>query len=122
MEAAWEVAEVGDGSSPLVVHVPHSATWLPEAERHDLLLDDAGLDAELRFMTDWHTDRIAFDALAGAGVAAVIFANRASRLLIDPERLTGTEEPMPTWVQRNPRRPPAKDHFVSYNHDPFAKH
>lgn len=94
MGAGWKVTETGQGSSPLVVHVPHSATWLPEAERRALLLDDASLDAELKDITDWYTDKIAFDGLAAAGIPAVVFANAASRLLIDPERFTGAEEPM----------------------------
>ena len=94
MDAGWKITEVGTGSSPLVVHVPHSATWLPDAERSALLLDDAALDAELKALTDWHTDRICFHALASAGVPAAVFANSASRLLIDPERFTGEEEPM----------------------------
>ena len=94
MEAGWNITDVGKGSSPLLVHVPHSSTWVPDAERSDLLLDDEALEAELRLLTDWYTDRIAFDALASADVSAVVFANRASRLLIDPERFTGAEEPM----------------------------
>jgi N-formylglutamate deformylase len=94
MGAGWNITKVGDGPSPLVVHVPHSATWLPGTERSELLLDDAALDAELRAMTDWHTDRIAFDALASAGIPAVVFANTASRILFDPERFVGDDEPM----------------------------
>src|ERR1700722_3267846 len=94
MGAGWKITEGADGSSPLVVHVPHSSTWLPADERSNLLLDDVALDTELRHMTDWYTDRIAFDALALAGSPGVVFANSASRLLIDPERFTGAEEPM----------------------------
>jgi N-formylglutamate amidohydrolase len=93
VEAGWIVTKVGEESSPLVIHVPHSATWLPDAERSALLLDARALDTELRLLTDWYTDRIAFDALAGAGVPATVFANTASRLLIDPERFLG-DEPM----------------------------
>ena len=92
--AGWNITGVGTGSSPLVVHVPHSATWLPDVERNDLLLDDAALEAELKNITDWFTDRIAFDGLAGAGVPATVFANTASRLLVDPERFLGDDEPM----------------------------
>ncbi len=94
MEAGWNITDVGKGSSPLLVHVPHPSTWVPDAERSDLLLDDEALEAELRLLTDWYTDRIAFDALASADVSAVVFANRASRLLIDPERFLGNDEPM----------------------------
>lgn len=94
MEDGWNVTKTGEGSSPLIVHVPHSSTWLPDTEQSNLLLDDAALDAELKDITDWYTDRVAIDALVSAGVPAIVFANRASRLLIDPERFTGAEEPM----------------------------
>ena len=93
-EPACAITRVGAGSSPLIVHVPHAATWIPDGARRDLLLDDAGLDAELALMTDWFTDRLAFDGLAAADAAAAVFANRASRLLVDPERFVGPEEPM----------------------------
>jgi len=94
MGAGWSITTTGEGSSPLVVHVPHSSTWLPEAERSDLLLDDAALEAELNVITDWYTDKVALDGLASAGVPAAVFANSASRILIDPERFPGAEEPM----------------------------
>jgi N-formylglutamate amidohydrolase len=45
-------------------------------------------------MTDKFTDRLASAALAAAGVAATLFVNRASRLLIDPERFLSEDEPM----------------------------
>jgi len=94
MGDSWTVALVGHGSSPLIIHVPHSATWIPDTERSDLQLDDGELAEELAKMTDWFTDRMAFDALARADVAAAVFVNRASRLLIDPERFLGEDELM----------------------------
>lgn len=93
-QAGWTIHRVGDGTSPLIVHVPHSGTWLPEPERRDLLLDDAALEAELGKMTDWYTDRIGMEGLARACVPGVVFANTASRLLVDPERFLDEEEPM----------------------------
>lgn len=80
--------------SALIVHVPHSATWIPIAERRAILLGDDALDAELALMTDWYTDRLAFDALDAAGVGATVFVNRASRLLVDPERFPDDTEVM----------------------------
>jgi N-formylglutamate amidohydrolase len=120
MEPGWTLGEVGHGSSPLIIHVPHAATWIPTIERDELLLDDSELEHELRVMTDWYTDRMAQDALAQAGVPAVIFANRASRLVIDPERFIGDDEPMqkvgmgPVYVATSDGRPlrtpdPARD-------------
>ena len=32
VEAAWTITNVGEGESPLVVHVPHAGTWLPDGE------------------------------------------------------------------------------------------
>jgi len=93
-EPAWSITHVGAGPSPLIVHVPHAGTWIHADARRDLLLDDAGLDAELAQMTDWFTDRLAFDGLARAEAPAAVFANGASRLLIDPERFVGPDEPM----------------------------
>jgi len=102
---------VGHGSSPLIIHVPHAATWIPTIERDEHLLDDSELEHELRVMTDWYTGRMAQDALAQADVPAVIFANRASRLVIDPERFIGDDEPMrkvgmvPVYVATSDGRP-----------------
>ena len=94
MGASWTIINVGGGSSPLIIHVPHSGTWIPESERSDLQLDDADLADELARMTDWFTDRIGLDALARADVSASVFVNKASRLLVDPERFLGEDEPM----------------------------
>ena len=111
VKAGWHITKTGEGSSPLVVHVPHSSTWLPDAERDALLLGQHALDAELNAITDWYTDKIALDGLAAAGMSAVVFANSASRLLIDPERFAGAEEPMlavgmgPVYLATSGRRP-----------------
>lgn len=94
VDSPWTVTSVGGGHSPLVIHVPHSGTSVPDDVRRDLLLDDAELAAEIGKMTDWHTDRIALDALTRAGVPATVFTNRASRLVVDPERFVGDDEPM----------------------------
>ena len=94
MEAGWTIHNVGHGVSPLILHVPHAGTWIPEVERRGLLLGDDELNVEINCMTDWYTDRLAIDALTKAGVSATVFANRASRLVIDPERFVGEGEPM----------------------------
>jgi N-formylglutamate deformylase len=111
MDGSWTITRAFGGASPLVVHVPHAGTWIPADDRADLLLDDAGLAGELARMTDWHTDTMATDALARAAVPGSVFANRASRLLVDPERFTGDEEPMravgmgPVYVSTSQRAP-----------------
>lgn len=38
--SAWTVHRPAGPTSPLVVHVPHAATWIPPAERDRLLLSD----------------------------------------------------------------------------------
>ena len=97
MSATWAVDTYGDPSappSPLLVHVPHAGTRIPPDVRAGLSLDDAALDAELAAMTDWHTDALAAAALDHAGVPAVVFRNRLSRLVVDPERFPDDREPM----------------------------
>ena len=94
MDHGWNITEVGAGSSPLVIHIPHSATWLPETERSDLLLGEVALEAELKNITDWYTDRIALDALNAKGLSGTVFVNNVSRLVVDPERFLDEAEPM----------------------------
>lgn len=83
VEVGFDVLAPSAGSAPVVVHVPHSATGIPRQVRRTLQLSDADLAAELRTMTDHHTDRL----VAGTGaLGAVRFVNRWSRLAVDPER------------------------------------
>jgi N-formylglutamate amidohydrolase len=69
------------GPSPLVIHVPHSSTAIPDEVRADLLLDDAELDLELKKMTDWDTLDIAHMALDRSGLRAQVMENPYSRLV-----------------------------------------
>jgi N-formylglutamate amidohydrolase len=68
---------------PLVGHVPHASTRVPPEERPGILLDDADLAAELLHLTDAHTDRL-YAWIRELGGTLVV--NRASRLVVDPER------------------------------------
>ena len=63
-------------TTPLLLHIPHASTAIPEAYRRDFLADPA---AELRLMTDWYTDEL-FDL----PVPRVVFP--VSRLVCDVER------------------------------------
>ncbi len=81
-------------TSPLLVHVPHASTTIPDDVRAGLLLDDVELAAELATMTDWYTDRLAAQALERAGSAAVVVRNPYSRLVVDPERFPDEREVM----------------------------
>lgn len=82
----------GGPTVPLVVHVPHGGTRIPAGVRRGLLLDDEALEAELLAMTDWHTPRLFGPPTVAAGGVALV--NRASRLVVDPERLPDAREPM----------------------------
>jgi N-formylglutamate deformylase len=74
---------------PLLVHVPHGSTEVPDGVRRGLQVNDQGLEAELLKMTDWFTDELSDHALALGGM---MFVNRLSRLVIDPERFPNDEE------------------------------
>ena len=73
----------GGVTRPLLVHVPHSATWIPPEVRATFVLDDEDLAAELLAMTDHHTEAL-FGAATALGGAVLV--NRLSRLVMDPER------------------------------------
>ncbi len=132
MDDSWTITHVGNGSSALIIHVPHSGTWIPDSERSDLLLDESGLDDELAKMTDWFTDRMALDALTRADASGTVFVNKASRLLVDPERFLGDDEPMravrmgPVYLATSDRGalrtpdPVRDDHLVDRWFRPYA--
>ena len=85
----------GDPMSQVVIHVPHSSTYIPAwvHERIHLSLDQ--LRRELKLMTDVRTDEIAERAAESAAVRPWIFVNRRSRLVVDPERFPDPDdEPM----------------------------
>jgi N-formylglutamate deformylase len=90
---AFEVLRAHGGVRvPLLVHVPHSSTKIPDDLRASFVLDDAQLEAELLAMTDRYTDEL-FAAVLDLGGLMVV--NRTSRLVIDPERfLDDADEPM----------------------------
>lgn len=73
----------GEGTLPLVVHVPHSSREIPDEVRAGLALSDADLEAEILRVTDHFTDKLCGRA---AEIGAVIVVNRLSRLVVDPER------------------------------------
>lgn len=63
-------------NNPILLHIPHSSTLIPEDHKTDFIAD---LSNELRFMTDWYTDDL-FDYPA----AKLVFP--ISRLVCDVER------------------------------------
>lgn len=67
----------------VVLHVPHASTHVPDDVRAGIVLDDAGLAAELLASTDLHTDTL----VAGLDASRVrLHVNAHSRLVVDPER------------------------------------
>lgn len=68
---------------PLLVHIPHSSTYIPPEIKNVLLLKDNDLQEELLRMTDRYTDEI-FSCVAELGGISVSY--NYSRLVLDPER------------------------------------
>ena len=78
-------------SSPIVLHLPHASTLIPEDLRNDFLLSDQELFGELVRITDHATDVIFQQAFPEA--KAIVFP--VSRLVVDPERFSDdSQEPM----------------------------
>lgn len=73
----------------ILAHVPHSSTAMPGMLRWTVNLDDDELAKELLRVTDHFTDDI-FDSLTYVG--GVMFVNRLTRLVIDPERFRNDED------------------------------
>ena len=68
---------------PLLVHIPHSSTYIPPEIKNVILLKDKDLQEELLRMTDRYTDEI-FSCVAELGGISVKY--NYSRLVLDPER------------------------------------
>lgn len=76
---------------PVVIHVPHASTVIPEQIRSTLCLTDDELRHELLILTDRYTDELF--SLPENLATAVRFP--VSRLVVDPERFAEDEcEPM----------------------------
>lgn len=87
--APFSVTEPAGEALPVVVHVPHAGTWIPEQERAAYALDDAQLAEELRLMTDHRTEHLAAGATE---LGATVVVNHLSRLVVDPERFVDGDE------------------------------
>lgn len=109
MSAAFDVVP---GEAPVLVHVPHAGLEIPPDVRAGLLLDDAGLAAELLAMTDHGTAELA-RGLADLGASLLV--NRTSRLVVDVERYPDPAEEgmevvgMGAVYTRTSRRTPLRD-------------
>ena len=65
---------------PLILHIPHASTFIPEDTKPQFLLSHDEIQAELLRATDWFTD----DLFGVLGFVAV--QHEVSRLVVDPER------------------------------------
>ena len=74
---------------PLLAHIPHSSTQIPDALRKTILLDDEELVEELLRMTDSYVDELFSSVMDEGGVATVF---KLSRLIVDPERFEEDEK------------------------------
>ena len=92
-DRGWEIHRFGSGAST-VLHVPHASTVIPADVRERIVLDGEQLAAELAAMTDWHTDTLAMAAAEAATSPSLVFRNRLSRLVVDPERFPDDRETM----------------------------
>ncbi|MCP1677006.1 N-formylglutamate amidohydrolase [Natronocella acetinitrilica] len=91
-DKSFEIIGAGNPAIPVLAHIPHSSTHVPERYRRHLLVDGATLDREIIRLTDWHTDTL-FSSLSELG--AIRFVNRLSRIVMDPERFADdSREPM----------------------------
>jgi hypothetical protein len=72
--------------SPVVLHVPHGGTLVPQHLRSTFLLSEEELLREVELMADLRTDQIANEAISALEVQPSVFMNNLSRLVVDPER------------------------------------
>lgn len=83
MPAVVEILSPRGPRAPIVAHVPHASTVVPDEVRAELLVPPMEQAQELLRLTDWYTDEL-FAGLRDRG--ATMFVNRLSRLVFDPER------------------------------------
>jgi len=80
--------------SRVVIHVPHSGTYIPQELVKTFLLSEAELLREVELMADLRTDLIAEEAISSLFVQPSVFMNNLSRLVFDPERFDDPSEEM----------------------------
>lgn len=73
-------------SYPVLLHLPHSSTFIPEDVRGDMILSDADIEKEALKITDRYTDELY------KRNNIYIHKNDFSRLVFDPERFRNDDE------------------------------
>jgi N-formylglutamate deformylase len=79
----------GEIKVPMIAHVPHGSTSIPEGVRRSIVLSDRDLEKELLLMTDRYTPEL-FESVISLGGLALV--NNYSRLVVDPERFEDDEK------------------------------
>jgi len=79
----------GEIRVPVIAHVPHGSTFIPEDVRCSIVLSDGDLEEELLLMTDRYTPEL-FESVVSLGGLALV--NNYSRLVVDPERFEDDEK------------------------------
>jgi N-formylglutamate amidohydrolase len=83
---------VSNDVSPIVLHIPHSSTVIPDSVHPTLLLGEAEVQHELLRMTDAYTDEL----FRCDGMASVQYP--VSRIVVDPERFENDAEEVMSQV------------------------
>ena len=69
----------------IILHIPHSSTFIPTEYRDQFVISDENLEREIRLMTDHYTDDL-FASTDDLKDSAVVFP--VSRICVDPERFS----------------------------------
>jgi len=88
MLSPYEIKK-GKVSVPLLVHIPHSSTYIPPEMKDSFLLSDDKLRDEILRLTDRYTDEM-FSCVVELGGVSVRY--NYSRLVLDPERFRDDEK------------------------------
>jgi N-formylglutamate amidohydrolase len=87
-----DVQAASNAHSPIVLHIPHSSTVIPDSVRPALLLTEKEVQEELLRMTDAYTDEL----FRCDSVASVRYP--VSRIVVDPERFENDEDEVMSQV------------------------
>ena len=79
-------------SQPVIIHVPHASSVIPDDVRATFCLTDDELHTELIRMTDWYTDEL----FAVPGITYLHYP--VSRLVVDPERFVDDDRELMSRV------------------------
>jgi len=73
----------------MILHIPHSSTYIPQEQKKCISLSDKELDYEILCMTDMFTDEL-FSSCVSTRDNIITFP--ISRLVVDPERFVNDDD------------------------------